>query len=192
MHHTLSRNPFIRLIQPSTASAEEETIVLLEREPENKMDKFFNSAYRGDPGVPHSGPDRFVNVWIGSVAFSVLSHFYPYMWQLTNQHNIGCLKFPCSSLTLLPVYWLALIAFKIILLQDHPARFFGSICNNFGSALMFEAITCSWHDRAMVYEQYHWKKAMAKKQPYNFKWNQMDKEVRESYYLNWPYDQYKK
>ncbi|KAL8152851.1 hypothetical protein V2J09_010611, partial [Rumex salicifolius] len=43
-----------------------------------------------------------------------------------------------------------------------------------------------WHDKAMLYEHYHWKKAMAKKKPYNFKWNQMDKEVRESYYLNWP------
>lgn len=27
---------------------------------------------------------------------------------------------------------------------------------------------CSWHDRAMLFEQYHWKKAMEKKQPYEF------------------------
>ncbi|KAL5740827.1 hypothetical protein ACOSQ2_030007 [Xanthoceras sorbifolium] len=67
-----------------------------------------------------------------------------------------------------------------------------------GSAL-FSALTWSdpymwnlstqfnWHDKAMLFEQYHWKKAMEKKQPYKFKWNQyMDADLRESYYYNWP------
>ncbi|KAI3447567.1 hypothetical protein Pfo_004232 [Paulownia fortunei] len=44
----------------------------------------------------------------------------------------------------------------------------------------------NWHDKAMLFEQYHWKKAFEKKQPYKFKWNQMDKELRDSYYFNWP------
>ncbi|KAL8517227.1 hypothetical protein ACS0TY_015449 [Phlomoides rotata] len=41
----------------------------------------------------------------------------------------------------------------------------------------------NWHDKAMLFEQYHWK---TKNQPYKFRWNQMDKEVRDSYYFNWP------
>ncbi|XP_057549341.1 uncharacterized protein LOC130827598 [Amaranthus tricolor] len=44
----------------------------------------------------------------------------------------------------------------------------------------------NWHDRAMMYEHHHWKKAMAKKQYYKFKWNEMSKDVRDSYYFNWP------
>lgn len=28
---------------------------------------------------------------------------------------------------------------------------------------------CSWHDKAMLFEQYHWKKALKKGQPYKFK-----------------------
>ncbi|KAF9621248.1 hypothetical protein IFM89_018333 [Coptis chinensis] len=45
----------------------------------------------------------------------------------------------------------------------------------------------NWHDRAMLFEQHHWKKALKKGQPYQFKWNQyMDKDLRESYYFNWP------
>ncbi|KAL4296747.1 hypothetical protein GQ457_12G010610 [Hibiscus cannabinus] len=95
------------------------------------MEKYFGNAYRGDPGVPHADPDRFVNIWIGSAAFSVLTWFNPYMWQLTNQFN--------------------------------------------------------WHDKAMIFEHYHWKKAKAKNQPYKFKWNEyMDKDHRDSYYHNWP------
>ncbi|KHG05145.1 Glutathione gamma-glutamylcysteinyltransferase 1 [Gossypium arboreum] len=66
------------------------------------MEKYFGNAYRGDPGVPHAGPDR-------------------------------------------------------------------------------------WHDKAMIFEHYHWKKAKAKNQPYKFKWNEyMDKDHRDSYYFNWP------
>ncbi|PIN04606.1 hypothetical protein CDL12_22860 [Handroanthus impetiginosus] len=76
------------------------------------MDKFFGNAYQGDPGVPHSGPTRFANIWIGAVTFSVLTWFDPYMWQLSRQYN--------------------------------------------------------WHDKAMLFEQYHWKKARAKNQPYKF------------------------
>lgn len=49
------------------------------------MEKYFGNAYRGDPGVPHADPDRFTNIWIGSAAFSVLTWFNPYMWQLSNQ-----------------------------------------------------------------------------------------------------------
>ncbi|KAI3895259.1 hypothetical protein MKW98_004007 [Papaver atlanticum] len=94
------------------------------------MDRFFGNAYRGDPGVPHADPERFGNIWIGSLAFSAITWFNPYIWQLSNQSN--------------------------------------------------------WHDRAMIFEQYHWKKALQKKQPYKFKWNEMDKEVRDSYYFNWP------
>jgi len=49
------------------------------------MEKYFGNAYRGDPGVPHSDPDRFVNIWIGSAVFSVLTYVNPYMWTLSNQ-----------------------------------------------------------------------------------------------------------
>ncbi|AAF23250.1 unknown protein [Arabidopsis thaliana] len=49
------------------------------------MEKYFGNAYRGDPGVPHADADRFVNIWIGSAAFSVLTWVNPYMWQLSNQ-----------------------------------------------------------------------------------------------------------
>ncbi|XP_010936463.1 uncharacterized protein [Elaeis guineensis] len=95
------------------------------------MEKYFGNAYRGDPGVPHGDPDRFANIWIGSFAFSALTWFDPYMWNLSNQFN--------------------------------------------------------WHDKAMMFEHYHWKKAMEKNQPYQFKWNQyMSKPVRDSYYYNWP------
>ncbi|XWS52755.1 hypothetical protein CRYUN_Cryun11dG0099500 [Craigia yunnanensis] len=39
----------------------------------------------------------------------------------------------------------------------------------------------------MIFEHYHWKKAKAKKQPYKFKWNEyMDKDHKDSYYVNWP------
>ncbi|WCJ34501.1 hypothetical protein M5689_015809 [Euphorbia peplus] len=94
------------------------------------MEKYFGNAYRGDPGVPHADPDRFWNIWIGSAAFSTITFFNPYLWQLSNQFN--------------------------------------------------------WHDKAFLFEQYHWKKALKKNEPYKFKWNQMDKEVRDSYYFNWP------
>ncbi|KAJ1392252.1 putative thylakoid lumenal 15.0 kDa protein 2, chloroplastic [Sesbania bispinosa] len=76
------------------------------------MEKYFGNAYRGDPGVPHAEPERFINIWVGSAAFSVLTYFNPYMWQLSNQFN--------------------------------------------------------WHDKAMLFEQYHWKKAKKKNQQYEF------------------------
>ncbi|OMO72473.1 hypothetical protein CCACVL1_17780 [Corchorus capsularis] len=76
------------------------------------MEKYFGTAYGGDPGVPHADPTRFTNIWIGSAA---------------------------------------------------------------------------WHDKAFLFEQYHWKKAREKKQPYKFKWNEyMDRELRDAYYNNWP------
>lgn len=49
------------------------------------MEKYFGNAYRGDPGVPHADPERFVNIWIGAAAFSVITYFNPYIWQLSNQ-----------------------------------------------------------------------------------------------------------
>ncbi|MED6223429.1 hypothetical protein PIB30_073889 [Stylosanthes scabra] len=51
------------------------------------MEKYFGKAYRGDPGVPHADPDRFVNIWIGGAAYAVLTYFNPYMWHLTNSFN---------------------------------------------------------------------------------------------------------
>ncbi|XP_009792583.2 uncharacterized protein LOC107791287 [Nicotiana tabacum] len=98
---------------------------------EEEMEKYFGNAYRGDPGVPHADPERFVNIWIGSAAFSALTFINPYMWTLSNQYN--------------------------------------------------------WHDKAMLFEQHHWKKALKKNKDYEFKWNQyMDKDARDSYYFNWP------
>ncbi|KAK4348491.1 hypothetical protein RND71_031246 [Anisodus tanguticus] len=95
------------------------------------MEKYFGNAYRGDPGVPHADPERFMNIWVGSAAFSALTWINPYMWTLSNQYN--------------------------------------------------------WHDKAMMFEQHHWKKALKKNQDYEFKWNQyMDKDERDSYYFNWP------
>ncbi|XP_068655366.1 uncharacterized protein [Aristolochia californica] len=94
------------------------------------MEKYFGNPYRGDPGVPHSDPNHFVDIWIGAFAFSALTWNNPYMWQLSNQFN--------------------------------------------------------WHDKSMLYEQYHWKKALKKGQPYEFKWNTMSQAERESYYFNWP------
>ncbi|XP_061368771.1 uncharacterized protein LOC133311696 [Gastrolobium bilobum] len=96
------------------------------------MEKYFGNAYRGDPGVPHADAERFVNIWVGSSAFSLLTYFHPYMWQLSTQFN--------------------------------------------------------WHDREMLYEQYHWKQAMKKNQPYECKFNKTwDRTLRDSYYFNWPY-----
>lgn len=57
-----------------------------------EMEKYFGNAYRGDPGVPHADPDRFVNIWIGSAAFSVLTYFNPYMWQLSNQFKYSSIS----------------------------------------------------------------------------------------------------
>ncbi|KAH0632533.1 hypothetical protein KY290_035938 [Solanum tuberosum] len=51
------------------------------------MEKYFGNAYRGDPGVPHADPERFVNIWIGSAAFSALTWINPYMWTLSNQYK---------------------------------------------------------------------------------------------------------
>ncbi|KAF9624555.1 hypothetical protein IFM89_011729 [Coptis chinensis] len=134
------------------------------------MERFFGNAYRGDPGVPHTDPERFVNIWIGSVAFSAISWFHPYMWQLSNQYN----EIYFSSLHFFPPYQ-------------------KSICYTYFCCplvvrfLSEKYLLCSWHDRAMLFEQHHWKKALKKGQPYQFKWNQyMDKDLRESYYFNWP------
>jgi hypothetical protein len=43
-----------------------------------------------------------------------------------------------------------------------------------------------WHDEAMLFEQYHWERALKKGQPYKFKLNQyMDKDHRDAYHINW-------
>ncbi|CAM6088366.1 unnamed protein product [Calypogeia fissa] len=45
----------------------------------------------------------------------------------------------------------------------------------------------NWHDWAMVCENHARKRAMKKKKVYKPKWNEfMPKEVRDSYYQNWP------
>ncbi|GAB2272314.1 hypothetical protein Dimus_007134 [Dionaea muscipula] len=94
------------------------------------MERFFGNAYRGDPGVPHSGRHPFIVTWMGCVASSACFWIHPYPWTICNQDN--------------------------------------------------------WHDKAMLYEQYHWKKAMEKKKPYEPLWNQMGKTFQDSYYINWP------
>lgn len=73
------------------------------RKNRNQMEKYFGNAYRGDPGVPHADPDRFVNIWVGSAAFSVMAWFHPYMWTLSNQykyafhfHSVFASVFSCS------------------------------------------------------------------------------------------------
>ncbi|XP_019430654.1 PREDICTED: uncharacterized protein LOC109337988 [Lupinus angustifolius] len=44
----------------------------------------------------------------------------------------------------------------------------------------------NWHDRAMLFEQYHWKKALKKNEPYEPLWNKQPREIRQNYYFNWP------
>ncbi|WJX11703.1 hypothetical protein P8452_02284 [Trifolium repens] len=96
------------------------------------MDKYFSSAYRGDPGVPHASPHRFVNIWIGSLAFTACNCFNPHYFQI------------------------------------------GSTAFN-------------WHDKVMLFEQYHWKRAMEKNKRYEPMWNKTwDRAHRDSYYYNWP------
>ncbi|KAK4749321.1 hypothetical protein SAY87_026770 [Trapa incisa] len=157
------------------------------------MEKYFGNAYRGDPGVPHADPERFVNIWVGSAAFSALAWFSPYMWQLSNQFKYFSLR-------------LCHLCYSFSVRKNPPSfptlhdwRFYAQNCD--GSWLHWEILAVSlqllhfsdvfsafsWHDKAMLFEQYHWKKAMAKKQPYRFKWNEyMDKDHRDSYYHNWP------
>ncbi|GER45470.1 hypothetical protein STAS_22417 [Striga asiatica] len=105
------------------------------------MDQFFGSAYRGDPGVPHSGHQPFKTIGIGCACFAIFTWNNPYIWQMTNQYKYSQIP---SLLRLL------------------------------------------WHDKAMLFEQYHWKKARAKNQPYKFKWNEKSKTERDAYYVNWP------
>ncbi|KAK9118360.1 hypothetical protein Scep_016453 [Stephania cephalantha] len=136
------------------------------------MDRFFGNAYRGDPGVPHADPDRFVTIWIGSFAFSAITWFHPYMWQLSNQFKYSFIHF-----IFLEFYMALFLALFSYLLYKSRVSFF----------ISFAKILYIWHDRAMLFEQYHWKKALKKRQPYKFKWNEyMDKDLRDSYYFNWP------
>lgn len=51
------------------------------------MDKIFGNAYRGDPGVPHTDPEQFVDIWMGSFAFSAITWFNPYIWQISNAYK---------------------------------------------------------------------------------------------------------
>eukprot|EP01018_Ginkgo_biloba_P035559 Gb_12666 [translate_table: standard] len=51
------------------------------------MDKMFGPAYTGDPGVPHSGKEMFLEIFWGSIAFSVYSMVNPYYWQRGNGYK---------------------------------------------------------------------------------------------------------
>ncbi|KAJ8448580.1 hypothetical protein Cgig2_012224 [Carnegiea gigantea] len=285
------------------------------------MDKIFGNAYRGDPGVPHSGAAPFTNIWIGCFAFNVYTWNFPYLWQLSNQwksvlplplslslsqsycffvcvvvlllwtrehpsllpdpllkpfHGYLCHESPFQASTtnlqvrisislpsllriFLPLFFFCCFGpfcglsvavwrpFLLLLLflflfghvcwpwwcfrppfslspppiavgglggewaassffffRAHWAEadltlslqrpFFGGgelncfVCLDFYiSRLLCCFIFGGWHDKAFLYEQYHWKKARAKGQPYKFKWNEyMSKEARDAYYYNWP------
>ncbi|MFQ6632003.1 hypothetical protein Gotur_008374 [Gossypium turneri] len=141
------------------------------------MEKYFGNAYRGDPGVPHAGPDRFVNIWIGSAAFSVLTWFNPYTWQLTNQFNHSSHRIELDKFGLLTVF--ARIPFHnagIYSAYTNLAFIYTFLfmldiaCSRVSFYLLIWIMSiCSWHDKAMIFEHYHWKKAKAKNQPYKFK-----------------------
>ncbi|KAI3706728.1 hypothetical protein L6452_24660 [Arctium lappa] len=69
--------------------------------------------------------------------------------------------------------WIGSLAFSAIT-WNHPHLW--QVSNRF-----------NWHDHAMLYEQYHLKKALKKKQKYEYSWNKnWSKEARDSYYYNWP------
>ncbi|CAL5422333.1 unnamed protein product [Camellia sinensis] len=206
------------------------------------MEKYFGNAYRGDPGVPHADPDRFVNIWIGSFAFSALTWVNPYMWQLSNQFNLkyesvlllisllmingyGHIHVALlhrqsvmgnNSLNLrqtfmptkkdeasplldlasaLPLWMNGSYSTDVLMLNDEAALVtlteiaYATVVPYAAAQAAAQSVAfvpCAagqavahWHDKAMLFEQYHWKKAMAKKQPYKFKWNQyMDKEIQ--------------
>ncbi|KAB1223663.1 hypothetical protein CJ030_MR2G011704 [Morella rubra] len=143
------------------------------------MEKYFGNAYRGDPGVPHSDPDRFVDIWIGSAAFSALTFFNPYMWQLSSQFKIRVSSCILGYDTVLGTVFSFCLGRESEITQEEDLVVSMQ-------AIDGPAWLSSWHDKAMLFEQYHWKKAMEKKQPYKFMWNQMPREVRDSYYYNWP------
>ncbi|RRT79040.1 hypothetical protein B296_00008845 [Ensete ventricosum] len=167
-----------------------------------EMEKYFGNPYRGDPGVPHTDPERFVNIWIGSLAYSALTWINPYMWQLSNQFKKGkfcaiyggfCTRFRCSFA----------VSKCFLHLPGAIVIVFYSALKQFNAYMMYAYLLCSWHDKAMMFEHYHWKKAMKKNEPYEFKltcchwllihslsvcqWNKyMTKPLRDSYYHNWP------
>jgi len=72
-----------------------------------RMDKYFSSAYRGDPGVPHADPVRFVNIWFGCLAFTACNWVNPYFWH-TGSTSFKYLSFPFILFTKL-LYISALI-----------------------------------------------------------------------------------
>ena len=61
------------------------------------MEKMFGPAYAGDPGVPHSGKERFATLFWGCVAFSAVSYLNPYYWQYTNSYNWHDLAMVCEN-----------------------------------------------------------------------------------------------
>ncbi|KMZ66267.1 hypothetical protein ZOSMA_2G02780 [Zostera marina] len=55
------------------------------------MDRFFSNSYKGDPGVPHSNPECFENIWIGACTFSVfsaVSWVSPYFSKQPNSYKL--------------------------------------------------------------------------------------------------------
>nr|GLL16581.1 uncharacterized protein LOC109163471 [Ipomoea trifida]GMC46309.1 actin T1-like protein [Ipomoea batatas]GMD39088.1 actin T1-like protein [Ipomoea batatas] len=44
----------------------------------------------------------------------------------------------------------------------------------------------NYHDKAMLYEHHHWKRARDKNKPHRFEWNKTSEEFRQNYYFNWP------
>lgn len=74
----------------------------------------------------------------------------------------------CSKLNdSISLYWHTMLSkyLNFFALEDNS---FPQI--NFGFKLLFffETKFCSWHDKAMLFEHYHWKKAMEKNKPYEF------------------------
>ncbi|XP_019708551.1 uncharacterized protein [Elaeis guineensis] len=50
------------------------------------MEDFWWRIYRGDPGVPHTNPDRFVNTCMAIFAFSAVACFNSFMRQQLSHH----------------------------------------------------------------------------------------------------------
>ncbi|MQM01189.1 hypothetical protein Taro_033941 [Colocasia esculenta] len=60
------------------------------------MEKYFGNPYRGDPGVPQTEPESFVNIWIGSFAFSAIT-WQPFVFNpCSDQHLRRQLQLPAQ------------------------------------------------------------------------------------------------
>ncbi|RWW09730.1 hypothetical protein GW17_00026767 [Ensete ventricosum] len=60
-------------VEAETRRDEEGSEEERERERNPSMEDLFRKVYRGDPGVPHSDPDRYLHSWLGSFAFAAVS-----------------------------------------------------------------------------------------------------------------------